>query len=395
MSDVLSGIGDAVLYGILLVSFYLALRFFLSVLAERDILVTYRMEGAFKYIMKGNNLVKVLHKLPPDKTLDENYNVVDRADPTARDPQVTLLERFFGVQWVGFPPYRVDNYPFYWIRDIKPEDKEKQRLDPTKYIVHEEEEIVERTDITDYHLYEAVYAIYISNLETSDQIQIDLFGTITLRTRNAYKPVQLLKGQWFRKVRDAIKGTAADYVKSKTIEELRRDNFASKNSVTSTDRSDIEEAIVKISSTNGGTIDDTGMEVTSFNISGFEVTKSVVEEATEAQKLAELRGNASKATADANAYVIDKEGMAKAKVVEALVMSGGKSAIGADVEKTRELSEAIAKHKGTLVLNIGGSPAAQPTILIQEDQNTSAQPTQNPPTPTPTGTDPTNQTPST
>lgn len=353
-----------------LVGSWWLIKILLTALADQDLLFTYRPEGQVKYLMNGDNLVKMLYSIPGKMILQKDTVEVNGSktnletklpwrigdvvvlDDPKKDVQSNLIEKLFGVYWIGIPPRRILTYTFDWWRQQRPGDQALADKDTQGYeVVSKKYHLVHRVAKTNYHEYQFVYPILAENVETLQQVQVTIKGTITVETRNAYIPVMFLKGNWFEQVRSAAIGAINDYVNPVTLEFLRK-KPKGKNG------SDIEMAVKGINEGVEGIVHTTGMAIVSFNFEALEVTETEVERAAEAEKIAILRAKAVKATANGEAYRITKTGVAEGRAARAILSQVGDNPHKASVLQARSLKDL----RGALALGavMPTFPVAQP-----------------------------------
>ncbi len=326
-------------------------RILVTALADQDILFSYRPEGRVKYLMNGANLVRMIYSIPGKRILQKDSLTINgsKINPDTQRPwrigdvvpltdnkedvQANIIESLLGVYWIGISPRRILTYTFDWWRQERPEDKAMTEKEPGGYeVVSKKYHIVHRVAKTQYHEYQFIYPILAENVETSEQPQVTIKGTITVETRNAYIPVMNLNGKWFEQVKSAAIGAINDYVNQKTLEEIRIEKKGKNNSP-------LEEAVLLVNEGDEGLIATTGMAIVSFNFEALEVTKTEVEEAAEKEKLAKLTAKAVKATADGEAYRITKTGVAEGRAVRAILSQVGDNPHKAAVLQARSLKD--------------------------------------------------------
>jgi hypothetical protein len=323
---------------------WVALRIVVFQLASNDKLFTFRNEGVFKYLMRGETLLKIIYKLKDHYVDQATYDVIPKVG--AGNEQQTLVEWIFGAMWIGIVPNQMLIYTILYDRDQRPGDPDNQ----IGYDLDEEFKIMHRSAQTNFHYFRRVYPIVAREVELADRIKEDITGTITVTTANAYKPVIELKGDWFSNVRAAAEGAINDWARKLNLQEFTDAPKSGADSV-------LEPEIIATKDGPFGTIATTGMYISSFNFKESRLSKGdpEVEEASRAAKVAMLKGDATRATADATAYEIREIGNARAEAAEKYVTAAGKNALGNRALVAQSISTGMGSHRGTLALGAPGT----------------------------------------
>lgn len=235
--------------------FYLA-RWLFEVMAKKDFLVTFRTDGEIKAIMKGENCVRYVVKIE-NHIIDPDDHDIFKASLVNLQPMIDSLmtaaatrpgqperklvekngiwvlnpdfharlikanspdwfERWFGVVWVGFPPYLVFSYKFRWVkyaqREVGPGETASDKV-----------EMIPRDELVSSLFFRyPIYGLVVDNAETGAgkghkgleriQLLLDLvFETETLNPQKTlFRTAGLSSaGEWLsaisREIRDRIR----------------------------------------------------------------------------------------------------------------------------------------------------------------------------------------------
>jgi hypothetical protein len=375
---------------------YWVIRFQIAKWARAGHLVTYRRQMKFTYRMRGGRPVKIFFS-GAGITVDQKTGDVKEVKEGEEyiDDQVTLLERLFGVQWIGFDPFHLHKYPFLYDRLPRPYDD--VRKIKGGYTLDKDTGIVSRRSETDYLAYRFVYPLVVEEVETRDGAEINLGGTITVQVCNAITPVFTLNGEWFPQVIDEAHGAVTEFLRQfdliefmgvtktgETIEQLPSKRGKSSppkaegEPAETTPVEEIEEVggrkihslLELIKQTQESTRKSTGMIIVSFNYREWNFSDKTIKKAARSLEEQELLAKGVIAKAKGEAFRIREVGGAEAEAAKLFVDAAASNAQGAQILIMRELAPAIQNHKGTLVL--GNSPGT----LVGIDPSSQTHPTE-------------------
>ena len=343
---------------------FILLRIFLGLLADRDILFTFCAEGEIKYLMKGDTLWRVIMRVF-GKKIDSQFDIVD--DPTPEKHWLNplwYLEHYYGIFWIGFPPFGLHVYNFEWDKLVNEGDD--------RY------EISHRKELVDSLFFRYTYPVVARGVDLGGNLMIDIFATIVVEAVNVYRPVHILKGNWFIPLRGAVEGAMNDYPKGQGIKKFREEEKQAPNS-------DFAKRVLRVNRRKGGVIDMTGMKIVSFNYGKYDITPNQpeIQAALLAKQREELLAQGVVAKSKGDATSIRNIGKAEADAAEAQLAVADRHRLGAELLQNRNLSRAISEHEGALVFGQGSG------IMIGTDSGgRTPPPSPSSPPRTPTGSPP-------
>jgi hypothetical protein len=392
-------------------TFYIV-RWGIGKVAEKDRWFTYPEENKIKTLMLGEEIVKFIYvRSGVSVMLDRNHNTAPIEYKVIYDPQDPeqdlkkkrkilnpkfieppppeklvdrLLLKYFGVERVGFYPYKIHTYDFTYDRMARPNDSDKIVKEGYKFESFKDEiHVVHRTSKTEFLFLVQALPLLALNLETKDRVKIDIIGMMHLQAVDAYKPIFGLRGDWYTQIHGAATGQLTDFIRTLTYqqvtEELEMKKVFWDHVVNKTD------FVQEIS----------GIDIIDFVFIDWRPSPRdpEIEKASKLKAQYELEGDAkiARAERDAKAFDLDTiararrielEGAKTAEATEKLVRAAAKVTGGIQLRQTTEIANALANTKARVV-SLGSNATILPLDAGPEDATpTETSPSNNPDQPT-------------
>lgn len=307
-------------------------------------------EGQIMTIMSGKSRHKFIARI-------KDYSI-DSAGVITHTPGVTAPTGWYGISWIGMPPFRrVYTYLFHWNKWAKKKDAKEHTVEPKEGLA---------TSV----YFRFPYAIEITDAETADGAKINLRLLVTIEAVNV--EVMLFKtSDWLANATAKITAVATDYLRSQTSVDFRTNTPAHVNQ--------LSDKIMALNTTATNTtslslLDMCGVKLNSADFLGYDIAGGLADAAEKTAK-AQLEGEANIKAATLAAQVLEKNTEAAAKAMERMAAAEKvKGMVEVDVaaaryerlqkhdpQARRGLADAIKDHKGTLVLGGGAQ------VLINDD----------------------------
>ncbi len=326
---------------------YLILRISTMILGGMDVLFSSPKQGRIKAVTKGNRTVGfIAHlkgltgELPAENPGDDNY-----VGPVHIDEVSGMIlpgeEKIWDIWWIMF------GVRFIGFNTIKRFDTERRTVGA------DGKPVIEKVTASSLH-FANTYPFWFDDLETKNGNKGDLGFTISLQTTNASESLKY--ADFVQVIVPSVQAGSKDFVTENTVKSLLETKNETINSVKS-----FISFMRLLNQDRVGNISlhrKVGQLVTAANLTHI-VFEDAISKALEAAEEAKRQGAAAvkKAKLEADAQVQKARGDKATKQVDVDILKekkdifaqpGGKEA--AVVETSRQLSEAIGKHPGTLVL---------------------------------------------
>jgi len=314
----------------------IATPFFMTWLADGDILFTKVREGTAKAVMAGDSFHHFVlshrgyHLNDPRWRGTSHSHLYDDSaspwdvlknptgdgslPPEAYDPRsgtIGWVMRKLGLFWIGLPPFRsVLSYSFSWNED--------------KVGTTGDSELWHRDEDTDF-IYTSIfpYLITIDSAETSDRLPLDGLYQLTIRIVNPFKALFETEN-WLESVSAYANRQARNYVGENTYADLVSETMKTGGE---SGAGSFSTSIMALNATlpgqppeNGGTISQNGVTIVSADLQQLEISgddAGKIREATMRAYTAEQEATATRVAGDAAAHVISVKGEAVAQSYEA------------------------------------------------------------------------------
>jgi regulator of protease activity HflC (stomatin/prohibitin superfamily) len=321
-------------------------------LAQVDILFTTVKTGEMKFVIRGETRHRVLLNVPGYYFDDKTGKIVLKPPKGYGDDRsliARLLERLFGIWWLGFPPfYSLKSFHLdgeSWVKDEKFKTKK-----------YDSEERLYSLQVSH------IYALLATEVELGDNFLVDIAADVTLRVINPDRAIFALGGTYLYSVLQALRGGINDYANNKKYDEFRVEDK-------SLPTSEFAKALMSLNSSLGlgqpGLEEAYGISIEKVAFGEQRLSPTQEQERVQAAvhaaaiALQEGEGRVNKAKKDAEAAehaakAIKRVGLAQSAVERSRHKSTGGSNEVMVAEQQREAAAALATFHGqTLVTGSG------------------------------------------
>lgn len=312
---------------------------FINWLADGDVLFAKVPEGTARAIVAGKSFHGFISSVRGKRLNDPHKDGFDGLKPSWElldDPTPErggLLRGWFGVFFVGIPPFRiVYKYRFQW-NEFRPNEKGADEIWPRDML----------TSIV--YCIPFPYAMTLSEAETSEGLPLNVTYQVTVVITNPFKALFQTEN-WMEQMSAAVSRAVRNYVGSRTYEQLLsetnknkdgeseiNDNFSRPLTVLSKKLlDDVEEGL------NSGLAGRFGVTILSaelFSVAVAGPTASKLLDATTAEYVAEKTAKAVVIAAKAEAEAITAKGNAEAGVIR----TKGEAAASALIARINAIGE--------------------------------------------------------
>lgn len=304
-------------------------------LAKKDILYTFLETGDIKFVVKGKTWVKTLYDVPGFKLNEKG--LFEKTDEKPKRPR-------FGLYPVGIPPFRAIHKFVITKERENPQGKTKE-----DWVLKGEDEKVSSLRFT----FPRPYVFTDVELGDEDPVSIDVLAVSKFEVVDPVKLIFKLKGKFFENVGGIINAAVGDILNDFTLKEF-----------IDADKGELKGILspLKGEEFNKMLIEQIGLQQVGIAMR-YDPANAAVREAMEAKTIAFAKGEATKASADAEYYKGVREGQAIAKTRE-LRIAATLAGLGGDASAATRVLVAEAHPNVTTevvggvspVIPVGGKP---------------------------------------
>jgi len=282
---------------ILFVATMVVASYFLAyVLSARDMFFTRLESGNMKFIKTGDGLRKIIYNTPGFE-LDKDDVFVPTTEKKGRP--------WLGLYWIGLPPF-AKIHKFNIVKEIENPEGEK----PGDWILREKEEVT-----VDSLRFVFPRPYLLREVELKDRTSVDVLVVIKFQVVQPFIPVFFFKGKFFENAGADIRATVSDILKRYTLEEF----------VVAKSKGEADGVLSEMKNPEGEfnktLIGQVGLIVTGASIPQYDPSDKDLRKAMNARTIAEERGQAR--VAEANAEATAQERLATAQRIEVEEMVAG------------------------------------------------------------------------
>lgn len=287
-------------------------------LAKLDLFFTFIKEGEAKIVARGETYCKTIFALKGHRI--KRNGDIEQLPPGASEPTKWFWEKYFGVSWVGLPPFqKIYSYRLRWT-SYKPTGRSGEKAP----------EVNDET-LSSVFIKDKVYFGLIQDVETIEGIPLRVEFLATLRVVNPYKAVFLISN-WVETVIDRISQQGRVYIGNKTYKELQTGETSDPDQGFSGFLLHAGPGVTSLADT---ILETYGVKFVSCDILKQDPPDSYRETTTRAYT-AQQNADALRIDAEGKAKAIELVGQAEAGVI---VAKGN-----AEAESIRKRNEAIIEH---------------------------------------------------